>query len=94
MGLGRSKEPDFVQRQKAAAEARKAALEKFRAIADPAHAQRQQPSGDAAADRPAAGAKAPPPAPAAERPRAGKAKEKTPREARPAASKARSKKKP
>lgn len=46
------KEPDFIERQKAAANAKKAALEKFRAnAADPAAAQRQKSRAVDAADR-------------------------------------------
>jgi hypothetical protein len=46
------KEPDFKERQQAAAKARQAALEKFRAnAADPAAAQRQQSRAVEAADR-------------------------------------------
>jgi hypothetical protein len=55
MGLGRSKELDFVERRNAAANAKKAALEKFRAnAADPAAAQRQQERSASAAERAAA----------------------------------------
>lgn len=40
--MGSFKDPDFVERRKAAVQARGAALEKFRAVtADPAFAQRQ-----------------------------------------------------
>ena len=49
------KQPDLVERQKAAAEAKKAALEKFRAkTADPALAERLTTRAASAADRRAA----------------------------------------
>jgi len=50
--MTRFKEPDFKERQKAAAQAQKAALEKFRAkAADPAAAERQQPRAADGPDR-------------------------------------------
>jgi hypothetical protein len=53
--MGRSKEPDFIERQNAAAHAKKAALEKFRAsAADPASAQREKARAASAAERAAA----------------------------------------
>ena len=49
------KEPDFKDRQKAAAVAKQAALDKFRAkAADPAEAERQKSRADSAAERNAA----------------------------------------
>jgi Family of unknown function (DUF6481) len=55
MGKGRSREPEFVERQIAAANARKAMLEKFRArAADPAAVAQQQTRAAEAADRDAA----------------------------------------
>jgi len=55
MGKGRSKEPEFMERQATAANARKAMLERFLAkAADPDAAARQQARGAEAADRNAA----------------------------------------
>ncbi|SRR5271169_2617535 len=53
--MGRSKEPDFIERQNEAATAKKAALEKFRAsAADPASAQRHKARAASAVERTAA----------------------------------------
>jgi Family of unknown function (DUF6481) len=53
--MGSFKNPDFVERQNMATEAKKAALEKFRAkAADPAFAQRQTERMASAAERAAA----------------------------------------
>jgi len=53
--MGGFKTPDFVERQKTAAKAKKAALEKFRAKAtDPAFSERQTARVASAADRTAA----------------------------------------
>ena len=50
--MGGFKHPDFLERQEAAAKARQAALEKFRAsAADPAFAERQTARTASAADR-------------------------------------------
>lgn len=55
MGKGRTKEPEFLERQSAAANAKKAALQKFLAnAADPAAAERQQSRAVEAAERNAA----------------------------------------
>ena len=53
--MGRSKEPDFIERQNEAATAKKAALEKFRAsAADPASGQRLRARAASATERAAA----------------------------------------
>jgi hypothetical protein len=55
MGKGRSKEPEFIERQTAAINAKKALLERFRAkAADPAAAERLQSRAVEAVNREAA----------------------------------------
>ena len=52
MGKGRSKEPEFVERQSDALNAKKALLERFRAkVADPAAPERLQARAAEAAER-------------------------------------------